>query len=400
MKFTTDDVLQYVFEDDVKFIRLAFCDVYGQQKNIAIVPSELKKAFHEGIAIDGSAIAGFGGEVRSDLFLRPDPSTLVRLPWRPESGKVVRMFCDVTYPDGTILASDTRSILKKAVDDAEAAGLHFSFGPEMEFYLFKTDEDGEPTTVPYDRAGYMDIAPADKGENIRREICLTLEQMGIQPETSHHEEGPGQNEIDFHYSDPLTAADHTITFRNVVNTVAWRSGLSADFSPKPLKDKPGSGMHINFSVSDEAKLNCVIAGVMQRIREMTVFMNPVESSYERLGSSKAPVYISWSSENRSQLIRIPAAAKPFVRAELRSADSAANPYLAMALLIYAGIEGCKKELCPPAPMDLNLYTAGPEVLEGLKRLPASLEEACAAAAESSFIQSHLPQAVIDAYCKR
>ncbi|MCQ2558821.1 MAG: glutamine synthetase family protein [Oscillospiraceae bacterium] len=400
MKFTTDDVLQYVFEDDVKFIRLAFCDVYGQQKNIAIVPSELKKAFHEGIAIDGSAIAGFGGEVRSDLFLRPDPSTLVRLPWRPESGKVVRMFCDVTYPDGTTLASDTRSILKKAVADAEAAGLRFSFGPEMEFYLFKTDEDGEPTTVPYDRAGYMDIAPADKGENIRRDICLTLEQMGIQPESSHHEEGPGQNEIDFRYSDPLTAADHTITFRNVVNTVAWRSGLWADFSPKPLKNKPGSGMHINFSVSDEAKLNCVIAGVMERIREMTVFMNPVESSYERLGSSKAPVYISWSSENRSQLIRIPAAAKPFVRAELRSADSAANPYLAMALLIYAGIEGCKKELCPPAPLEINLYTAGPEVLEGLKKLPASLEEACAAAAESSFIQSHLPQAVIDAYCKR
>ena len=400
MKFTTDDVLQYVFEDDVKFIRLAFCDVYGQQKNIAIVPSELKKAFHEGIAIDGSAIAGFGGEVRSDLFLRPDPSTLVRLPWRPESGKVVRMFCDVTYPDGTILASDTRSILNKAVADAQAAGLRFSFGPEMEFYLFKTDEDGEPTIVPYDRAGYMDIAPADKGENIRREICLTLEQMGIQPESSHHEEGPGQNEIDFHYSDPLTAADHTITFRNVVNTVAWRSGLWADFSPKPLKDKPGSGMHINFSVSDEAKLNSVIAGVMERIREMTIFLNPVESSYERLGSSKAPVYISWSSENRSQLIRIPAAAKPFVRAELRSADSAANPYLAMALLIYAGIEGCKKELCPPAPLDINLYTACPEVLEGLKKLPATLEEACAAAAGSSFIQSHLPQAVIDAYCKR
>ena len=197
MNFTVAEVLQYVKEEDVKFIRLAFCDVYGEQKNVAIMPNELERAFEHGIAIDASAIAGFGGEVRSDLFLRPDPTTLSRFPWRPESGKVVRMFCDVTYPDGTVLETDTRSILKKAVAEARECGLSFDFGPEMEFYLFKTDEQGEATNIPYDRAGYMSVAPEDKGENVRREICLTLEQMGILPESSHHEEGPGQNEIDF-----------------------------------------------------------------------------------------------------------------------------------------------------------------------------------------------------------
>lgn len=215
MKYSAEEVMQYVIEEDVKFIRLAFCDVFGRQKNIAVMPSELKRAFSEGVAIDASAIAGFGGQVRSDLFLHPDPSTLVRLPWRPESGSVVRMFCQIRYPDGRIFEADTRSILKAAAAAAKAEGLAFSFGSEMEFYLFKTDGDGNPTKTVYDRAGYMDIAPEDKGENIRREICLTLEQMGICPESSHHEEGPGQNEVDFRYSDPLSAADNAVTFLSV-----------------------------------------------------------------------------------------------------------------------------------------------------------------------------------------
>ena len=200
MLYTEEDVYSYVEQEDVKFIRLAFCDISGRQKNISIMPQELERAFEYGIAIDASAIAGFGDEVHSDLFLHPDPTTIAVLPWRPEHGRVVRMFCAVTQPDGTVIGADARSLLKKTVEDAKKAGLTFAFGTEMEFYLFRLDEDGEPTKIPYDRAGYMDIAPADKGENVRREACLTLERMGIRPESSHHEEGPGQNEIDFRYA--------------------------------------------------------------------------------------------------------------------------------------------------------------------------------------------------------
>ena len=189
MRYSVEEIKQYAAEEDVKFIRMAFCDVEGRQKNIAIMPSELDRAFRYGIAIDGSAIPGFGGEVHSDLLLHPDPGTLCVLPWRPEHGRVVRMFCTVSRPGGQVIEADTRSLLKKAVEDAKAAGLTFTFGTEMEFYLFRRDEDGQPTRIPYDDAGYMDIAPADKGENVRREVCLTLERMGIRPESSHHEEG-------------------------------------------------------------------------------------------------------------------------------------------------------------------------------------------------------------------
>lgn len=243
MKYSKQEVMQYVEEEDVKFIRLAFCDVFGKQKNVSIMPEELPRAFEYGIAFDASAIAGFGDESRSDLLLHPDAETLMILPWRPEHGRVVRMFCSISYPDGKPFACDTRTLLKQAAAQAAAEGYAFAFGAEQEFYLFKLDEDGEPTQEPYDKAGYMDIAPEDKGENIRREICLTLEQMGIRPESSHHEEGPGQNEIDFRYSDPLTAADNVITFQTIVRTVAHRNGLFADFSPKPLKEKPGNGFH-------------------------------------------------------------------------------------------------------------------------------------------------------------
>lgn len=400
MKYSTEEVVQYVDQEAVKFIRLAFCDVYGEQKNIAIMPNELNRAFQHGIAIDASAIAGFGGEVRSDLFLKPDPATLAGLPWRPESGKVVRMFCDVTHPDGSILETDTRGILKKAIADAEKVGLSFDIGPEMEFYLFKTDEEGEFTKFPYDKAGYMAVAPEDKGENIRREVCLMLEKLGILPESSHHEEGPGQNEIDFRYSDALSAADNTITFRNVVKTVAWRSGLYADFSPKPLEGKPGNGMHINISVGSGELLPYVIAGIMERICEITVFLNPCEDSYLRFGTDKAPAYVSWSPENRSQLIRVPASEKSNPRAEVRSADPTANPYIAFALLIYAGIEGVQKKMKLPEPADYNLYMADASLLSKFRRLPTSLKEAAKLASTSSFVNQHLPKAVIDIYCQR
>ena len=287
MQYSKDEIKQYVQEEDVKFIRMAFCDVYGRQKNVSIMADELDRAFDYGIAIDASAIAGFGGEIHSDLLLFPDASTIAVLPWRPEHGRVVRMFCRVAYPDGTPFEADTRALLQAAMDEAAKEGIQFSFGPEMEFYLFKQDETGAPTKIPYDTAGYMDIAPEDKGEKVRREICLTLEQMGIRPESSHHEEGPGQNEIDFRYADPLTAADNAVTFRAVVNTIAARSGLCADFSPKPLEHQPGNGMHINLSVKrrdGSEVIMPVLAGILAHIADMTAFFNRTESSYLRFGS--------------------------------------------------------------------------------------------------------------------
>ena len=403
VKYTPEEVMQFVQEEDIKFIRLAFCDVYGKQHNVAIMPSELKRAFEFGIAIDASAIDGFGGEIRSDLLLHPDASTLIQLPWRPEQGKVVRMFCDISYPDGRAFERDTRSILKKAVAFAAEQGYSFAFGAEMEFYLFKVDENGEPTKIPYDHAGYMDIAPDDKGENIRREICLMLEQMGIRPETSHHESGPGQNEIDFRYSDPLTAADNAITFNAIVRTVAAQNGLCADFSPKPLTDWDGNGMHINISARGNGKpdpLPCVIAGILEKIEEMTLFLNPCEESYRRLGHDKAPRYVTWSAENRSQLIRIPAAVGEYRRAELRSADPMTNPYIAYALLIYAGLYGIENDLYLPPASDFNLYTASAEALAALRKIPGSLYEATAIASASTFIKDHLPETVINAYSHR
>ncbi len=401
MKYSAQEVIQYVQEEDVKFIRLAFCDVFGRQKNISIMPQELDRAFAYGIAFDASSVAGFGDEAHSDLLLHPEPETLMQLPWRPEHGKVVRMFSSISYPDGSPFECDTRNLLKKAVEEAGKAGFRFDFGAEQEFYLFNMDENGKATNLPYDEAGYMDIAPDDRGENIRREICLTLEQMGIQPESSHHEEGPGQNEIDFRYSDALTAADNAMTFQNVTRIVAHRNGLAADFSAKPLPRRPGNGFHINISVNTgdaSAPLDQVIAGILEKIQDITVFLNPTENSYERFGNNKAPKYISWSAENRSQLIRVPAQVGGTRRAELRSPDPAANPYLAFALIIYAGLEGIRDKRELPEAVDYNLYKADPSILARLGRLPDDLESACQAARASSFVREHVPAAILDIYC--
>ena len=403
MKYSKQEVMQYVQEEDVKFIRLAFCDVFGKQKNISIMPEELPRAFEYGIAIDASAIEGFGDETHSDLLLHPDADTLMPLPWRPEHGRVVRMFCTISYPDGRTFECDSRSILKQAVQDAEKAGFQFFFGAEQEFYLFNLDDNGNPTKEPYDNAGYMDIAPEDKGENIRREVCLTLEQMGIRPESSHHEEGPGQNEIDFRYSSPLAAADNAMTFQTVVKTVARRNGLYADFSPKPLEDKPGNGFHINMSVksSDNTdNMNFMIAGILAKVAEMTIFLNPLESSYQRFGNNKAPRYISWSSENRSQLVRVPAAVGEYKRAELRSPDPAANTYLAFALMIYASLYGIQNKLELQDPADINLYKADADTLAKFEQLPENLKSACSLANNSDFIKEHIPGAILEIYCNK
>ncbi len=401
--YSYDKVVKFVHDEDVKFIRLAFFDVFGVQKNISIMPGELLRAFTDGISFDASAVAGFGDEVKSDLFLYPDPETLSILPWRPANGRVARMYCDIRYPDGTLFEKDSRLILKNAVKYAKDRGITVNFGSEVEFYLFRTDEKGDPTKQPFDYAGYMDIAPEDRGENVRREICFTLIEMGIQPEASHHEEGPGQNEIDFHYSDALTAADNTSTFKWVVKTAAMGNGLYADFSPKPIREQAGSGMHVNMSVcSDDGKdyTDEFMSGIMAHVREMTLFLNPCENSYERLGERKAPGYITWSPQNRSQLIRIPASGSGQKRIELRSPDPMANPYLAYALLIYAGMDGIEKKMPVPEPMNINLYKADPETVSGLAKLPQNFGEAYDAARNSRFIREILPDAYLDAYKKR
>ena len=401
MKYSKEEVVEYAREEDVKFIRLAFCDVFGKQKNISIMPDELPRAFEYGIAFDASAIAGFGDEAHSDLLLHPEPETLVPLPWRPEHGRVVQMFSGITYPDGRQFECDTRALLKKAVDEADRAGLEFTFGAEQEFYLFRLDESGNPTSVPCDEAGYMDVAPEDRGENVRREVCLTLEQMGIRPESSHHEQGPGQNEIDFRYSDALKAADDAMNFQRVVKTVAHRNGLFADFSPKPVDNAPGNGFHVNVSLrrGGADAFSSVIAGVLVNAAVMTAFFNPCEASYKRLGTHKAPGYVSWSAENRSQLVRIPAASGEYRRAELRSPDPSANPYIAFALLIRASLYGIKNGIVLPAPVDLNLYHADEKAAASLARLPDSPAKAKAAAKGDAWIKECLPAEITALYCK-
>ena len=402
MKYSVSEVIQYVREEDVKFIRLAFCDIYGNQKNMAIMPYELERAFRFGMPVDASAITGFDADNASDLFLHPDPSTLTQLPWRPESGRVVRMFCNVTHADGAPYCADCRHLLEEAVSKAADRGIKFRFGTSMEFYLFKTDEDGNPTSVPHDNAGYMDIAPADKGENVRREIQLTLERMGIQPESSHHEEGPGQNEIDFISAEPLSCADNAVTFISVVKTIAARNGLFADFSPKPVIGLPGSGLHISIEVTSEDNrdlLDNVIAGIMDKISDMTVFLDPVANSYERLGRNKAPRFISWSAGDRSHLFRIPPAPDGARTAELRSPDPTANPYIALALLIYAGLHGIKKQLKLSDACDIDLYLANEDIINRFSKLPSNIEKARKLAFESSFINEILPESLIRHYCE-
>lgn len=398
MIYTAREVYDFVRQEDVKFIRLAFCDVNGKQKNISIMPDELPRAFSDGISFDASAIKGFGDEVGSDLLLFPVPSTLNILPWRSSHGNVIRMFCSMKYPDGTQFEKDSRMILQRAVDAAAAKGVSVQFGAEFEFYLFNTDEKGMPTDEPFDRAGYMDVAPEDRGENARREICLTLLEMGIKPESSHHEEGPGQNEIDFRYSDAMTAADNAMNFMTVVKAAAQRNGIYADFSPKPLPGESGNGLHINMSVKTadgEDHTNAFMAGILAHIKEMTAFLNPTEDSYKRLGEKKAPKYITWSPENRSQLIRIPAAKGEYRRIELRSPDPTANPYIAYALLIMAGLDGIERELTAPEPVNVNLYKADSSVTEPLDRLPASLDEAIAVAEGSDFVRGVIGMNITD-----
>ncbi len=410
MNITKNEAIQFVEQNDVKFIKLTFFDVFGKMKNISIMASELPRAFETGIGFDASCIRGFMQVDESDLLLFPDPSTLTVLPWRPQQGRVVRLYCNIKYPDGTPFEGDGRYILKNALLEAQEQGYTVQIGSECEFYLFELDENGNPTKVPQDCAGYCDVAPADKAENVRREICLTLEEMGIMPESSHHESGPGQNEVDFKYSNALEAADNLQTFKSVVKSIATKNGLYASFMPLPVYTSFGSGLHVNFSLlsnginifeadktthSETAK--SFIAGILSRVREMTLFLNPITNSYLRFGRGEAPQYISWSHQNRSQLVRIPAATGEFSRMELRSPDPSCNPYVAFSLLIYAGIEGIKQNRLLPEAVDLNLYQPLNEQTAHLEKLPTSLSEALELAKNSDFVKSHLNDKFYKAY---
>ncbi|MCL2002628.1 MAG: glutamine synthetase family protein [Oscillospiraceae bacterium] len=412
MNGTASEVLEFVKENDVKFIRLSFCDMFGVQKNISIMADGLQAAFEEGVSFDAHSIRGFRDVTESDLFLTPDPSTLAVLPWRPGPGRVARFYCGIKTPDGADFLHDGRGLLKRVVRRAERMGYICKIGAECEFYLFKTDDDGQPSGVPFDKGGYLDASPLDRGEDIRREICLTLEEMGIRPEVSHHEQGPGQNEIGFQFSDALSCADNFQTFKSAVKAIAARNGLFASFMPKPIENAPGSGMHVNLSLAlaqdgrnifknaregHSRVAESFIAGILKKTPEMTVFLNPLANSYERFGAFDAPGYVSWSHQNRSQMVRIPAAIGERVRMELRSPDPSANPYLAFALILAAGLDGIESGLPLPPAVDADLYTADASVTGTLARLPESLSEAIEAALSGGFAENVVGGAFLEKY---
>lgn len=382
MSFSPIEVLNFVEENDVKFIRLTFCDIFGNLKNIAIMPKELPRAFKHGISFDATGITG----ECSDLRLIPDISTLSVLPWRPKSGRVVRFFCNIQNSDGSDYSGDLRKQLHDKILSLNSEGYSCEFATKCEFYLFNLDDSGEPTKIPHDHGGYLDVAPLDKCENTRREICLSLEEMGLNPKSSCHKHGWGQNEIDFKKSEPVTAADNMVHYKTVVKSIASQNGLYASFMPRPLENQPGSILNICLGIrkngmdifgTDEGK--SFIAGVLNRIPEMTAFLNPSTNSYERFGVGYAPQFINWSYKNTSPLIRISNAVGESPSIEVRSADATCNPYIVFKLILSAGFEGIKnrEELAPES--------------ETSKKLPSSLEEAYNLAEKSNFIKSVLSE---------
>lgn len=410
--YTREDVLRLAREEDIEFIRLQFTDMFGNLKNIAVTASQLEKALDNKCMFDGSAIDGFVGIEESDMYLHPDLSTLEIFPWRPQQGKVARMICDIYRPDGTPFAGDPRVVLKKAVREAAEMGYTFEVGPECEFFLFNTDENAMPTTATHEQAGYFDIGPLDGGENARRDIVMTLEEMGMVIEASHHEMAPAQHEIDLRYDEALAAADNIMTFKLAARTIAKRHGLHATFMPKPKYGVNGSGMHINMSLhrngrnvfEDGEDVNglsreayCFIGGIMRHIKGMAAVTNPLVNSYKRLVPGfAAPVYIAWSATNRSPLIRIPAGS---ARVELRSPDSAANPYLTLALCLKAGLDGILHKIDPPRSVDCNIYTMTDREREELNidNLPGTLMEAVEEMKKDSFIAEVLGAHIAENY---
>lgn len=420
-KYTKQDIIRMVEEEDVEFIRLQFTDIFGNLKNVAVTASQLDRVLDNQCMFDGSAIEGFSRIEESDMFLYPDLETFVIFPWRPQQGKVARIICDVYCADGTPFMGDSRQILERQIKKAADMGYTFEIGPECEFFLFNMDDEGNPTTATNEKAGYFDLGPVDLGENARRDIVLTLEDMEFEIEASHHEDAPAQHEIDLKYNEAMTTADNVMTFKLAVKTIAKRHGFFASFMPKPVTNASGSGLHVNMSLhkngknifydaSDELGLSkeayYFIGGIMNHIKGMTLILNPLVNSYKRLhGGDEAPSYIAWSATNRSPLIRIPCARGENKRIELRSPDPSTNPYLAFAVCLAAGLDGIEKKIMPPQAVKENLYQMSEEALEekGIEKLPNTIYKAIAEFKQDTLIQEvigeHIASRYVDAKTK-
>ena len=414
-RYTKDDIFRMVEEEDVEFIRLQFTDIFGTLKNIAITSSQLEKALDNKCMFDGSSVEGFVRIEESDMYLYPDYDTFEIFPWRPQQGKVARLICDVYKADGTPFEGDPRYVLRRVLKEAEDMGYSFDVGPECEFFLFHTDDNGMPTTISHEKASYFDISPLDLGENARRDMVLTLEDMGFEIEASHHEVAPAQHEIDFKYGPALATADNIMTFKLVVKSMAKRHGLFASFMPKPLYGVAGSGMHTNMSLTKKGKnifndpkgenglskeAYYFIAGIMKHVKGITAIANPLVNSYKRLvPGHEAPVYIAWSATNRSPLIRIPASRGAGTRVELRSPDPAANPYLLLALCLAAGLDGIKNKIEPPKAVNSNIFELSEKEMKKAKieSLPSSLHQAIKEMEADPFIREVLGDHVFSKY---
>ena len=417
-RYTKKDIIRMTEEEDVEFIRLQFTDIFGMLKNVAITAGQLEKALNNRCMFDGSAIEGFVRIEESDMYLYPDLDTFAIFPWRPQQGKVARLMCDVYHPNGEPFEGDPRYVLKKVLKEAADMGYEFHVGPECEFFLFHTDEEGRPTTNTHENASYFDVGPIDLAENVRRDIVLNLEDMDIEVEASHHELSPAQHEIDLEYTEGLAAADNIMTFKMAVKTIAKRHGLHATFMPKPKAGMNGSGMHINMSLADARGKNLFVddndslglskvayqfmAGILAHIREITLLTNPLVNSYKRLVPGyDAPVCVAWSAHaNRSALIRIPSSrGEDSTRIELRCPDSAVNPYLALAACLQAGLDGIEKEMELPPCIQGNLFGMEPETLKNkhVERIPETLGDAIEAYRDNSFIREILGEHIYVKY---
>ncbi|SFG15851.1 glutamine synthetase [Lachnospiraceae bacterium C7] len=414
-KYTKEDIIRIVEEEDVEFIRLQFTDIFGTLKNVAITSSQLKKALDNRCMFDGSSIEGFVRIEESDMYLYPDLDTFVIFPWRPQQGKVARIICDIYRYDGTPFTGDCRNVLEKQIKRAKDLGYTFQVGSECEFFLFHQDENGQPTTISHEKGGYFDLGPVDLGENARRDMVLTLEDMDFEVEASHHEVAPAQHEIDLKYTEALEAADNIMTFKLVVKTIAKRHGLFASFMPKPKCGVSGSGMHVNMSLTHNGKnifydengnlelskeAYYFIGGIMKHMRGMAAFTNPLVNSYKRLVPGyEAPIYIAWSATNRSPLIRIPTPRGEETRVELRCPDPAANPYLMLAVCLAAGLDGIENKIEPPKGIHGNVFELTPEDKEKLKidRLPENLKEALEDLEKDKYIQDVIGEHICKKY---
>ena len=416
-KYTKADILQLMEEEDVEFVRLQFTDMFGMFKNVAITASQMEKALNNQCMFDGSSVDGFVRIEESDMFLHPDLDTFAIFPWRPQQGRVARLICDVYRSNGEPFEGDSRYILKQQVEKARKMGYEFNVGPECEFFLYHTDDDGLPTTLTHEKAGYFDMGPIDLGENARRDMILTLEDMGFEIEASHHEMAPAQHEIDFKYEDAVKTADNIMTFKLAVKTIAKRHGLHATFMPKPKVGVCGSGMHINMSLSKDGKnafydasdelglsreAYYFIGGIMKHMKGMTAITNQLVNSYKRfVPGYEAPVYIAWSAKNRSPLIRIPAVKGEGTRIELRSPDPAANPYLTLAVCLAAGLDGIENEIMPPKSVDQNIFEMSKVEKKAAKieALPCNLLYAVRELEKDEFIKDVLGEHMTDLYVR-